>query len=152
SPPTPGFLTGTWHVTHSTLPMWRNARNVKITYKPLSPTTATDFPPLDDLVTYNPLKGEKEKAVRGVDKIDASSGGWAYNWRGRGWLVIAGSRWEWVVTFFAKTLFTPAGLDLYSRGGKGLGEATVEGIKKSLAGVGDEVVRKLAEGLFVVKI
>ncbi|KAF2492798.1 hypothetical protein BU16DRAFT_529073 [Lophium mytilinum] len=146
--------------------MWRNARNVRITYKPLSPTTsATDFPPLDDLVTYNPLKGEKDKSVRGVDKVDASSGGWAYNWRGRGWLVIASSRWEvlgygkedagdndWVVTFFAKTLFTPAGLDLYSRSGEGLGEATVAGIRKSLEGVEDEVVRKLAEEIFVVKI
>jgi hypothetical protein len=146
--------------------MWRSARNVRITYTPLP---GSDPVQLDDLVEYNPLNSEKAKSVRGVDKPEA--GGWAYKWRGRGWLVIAGSRWEvlgygteereggdgeganeWVVTFFAKTLFTPAGLDLYSRSEKRLGEGTVEGIKKALEGLGDVEVGRLAGEIFEVKI
>ncbi|ETN39378.1 uncharacterized protein HMPREF1541_05601 [Cyphellophora europaea CBS 101466] len=107
------FLTGRWYVTHSTLPMWKSNRNVTITYTPLdSPADA-----IDDLVEYQPLKSEKQKTVRGVDSPDPHVAA-AYNWRGRGWLKIASSHWEvlgwgeeeggWAVTFFAKTLFTPA--------------------------------------------
>ena len=74
-----------------------------------------------------------------------------YTWRGKGWLMIASSRWEilgygeeegtgnsWVVTYFAKTLFTPAGVDFYSRKGK-LREETVEGIKEAIKGLGGDV-------------
>lgn len=34
---------------------------------------------------------------------------------------------EWAVTFFEKTLFTPAGLDIYARTEKGLPEDLVRG-------------------------
>lgn len=87
----------------------------------------------------------------------------AYNWRGKGWLVIASSKWEilgygqeegtgnsWVVTYFAKTLFTPAGVDFYSREGA-LTAQTVESIKAGLAGLGGDVA-KLAGELFEVKM
>lgn len=37
------WLTTTWSVTHSTLSMWRSARNVRITYK-LLPASSTGFP------------------------------------------------------------------------------------------------------------
>jgi hypothetical protein len=85
----------------------------------------------------------------------------AYHWRGKGWLMIASSKWEilgwgeeegtgnsWVVTYFAKTLFTPAGVDFYSRKG-GLTPQTVEGIKAGLGGLGGEVAN-LAGELFEV--
>ncbi|KAB2578572.1 hypothetical protein BFW01_g12512 [Lasiodiplodia theobromae] len=161
-PPTPAWLQGKWHVTHSTLPMWRSKRNVTITY-----TALPDGAKIDDLVEYQALDGsDKVKSVHGVDTPAADCAGWAWDWRGKGWLVIASSRWEalgygdedgegerqWAVTYFAKTLFTPAGLDLYSRHPDGLRPRTVEAIKEALARVDDEDVRRLAGGLFEVKM
>ncbi|EOD46319.1 hypothetical protein UCRNP2_6942 [Neofusicoccum parvum UCRNP2] len=174
-PPAPAWLQGKWHVTHSTLPMWRSKRNVSITYTPLPDSSP---PKIDDLVEYQGLDADKLKTVHGVDTPVPDAHGWAWDWRGKGWLVIASSRWEvlgygdedeasrdagaaqtqaanqrqWVVTYFAKTLFTPAGIDLYSRHKDGLRSGTVEAIKKALAGMEDEGMRKLAEGLFEVKL
>ena len=87
----------------------------------------------------------------------------AYHWRGKGLLMIASSKWEilgygeeeatgnsWVVTYFAQTMFTPAGVDFYSRKGS-LSPETVEGIKSELAGLGGEV-EKLATKLFEVRM
>lgn len=77
--------------------------------------------------------------------------------------MIASSHWEvlgygdgedgeqWVVTYFEKTLFTPAGLDVYSRRKEGLSGAILEGIKGALKGNESDVVRKLAENIFEVK-
>ena len=76
---------------------------------------------------------------------------------------IASSHWEvlgwgeetsgnkWVVTMFAKTMFTPAGIDVYSENAEGVQEATLEGIKTALRAIEDEDVRKLAGELFDVK-
>ena len=57
---------------------------------------------------------------------------------------------QWAVTFFAKTLFTPAGVDVYSRRKEGLPESVLEGMKGELAGSGDEGVRGLAGEVFEV--
>ncbi len=165
TPPTPQWLSGTWHVTHSTLPMWKTKRNVAITYTPLavdpspSPTTK-----LDDRVQYQTLTSAKVKTVEGIDtpSLDASGGEW--DWRGKGWLRVASSHWEvlgwgdlpgeegnqWVVTFFAKTLFTPAGIDVYSRRKEGVGGEVVERIKEALGGSADEGVKRLAREVFEV--
>lgn len=73
--------------------------------------------------------------------------------RGKGLLMIATSRWqllgynlsplsqgpEWVVTYFASTLFTPAGLDIYSRTPGGLSHEFVEQLVEGLKGLGGEV-------------
>jgi hypothetical protein len=157
--------------------MWKKNRNVVITY------TVTSNEPLaiDDKVTYQPLGSDSVKTVHGVDKPfqvpntassdeDSSdpASSMAYNWRGKGWLMIASSKWEilgygeekgteieggepmnaWVVTYFAKTLFTPAGVDIYSRVGA-LKPETVEGIRAGLAGLGGEVA-KLAGEMFEI--
>lgn len=135
---------------------------------------------INDLVTYQALDTSKSKVseVKGVDKPfpiadapatqglvahadtappPASSEGeelasLGYNWRGKGWLVIASSKWEilgwgdeeggngWVVTYFAKTLFTPAGVDFYSRRGQ-LKPETVETIKEAIEGLGGDVAK-----------
>ncbi|KAL5117009.1 hypothetical protein ACEQ8H_005095 [Pleosporales sp. CAS-2024a] len=171
-PPTLSFLSGAWNVTHSTLPMWKKNRNVVITYTPMNSTSP---PHIDDLVTYQPLHSTSIKTVKGIDKPfsvpntstsaapDAAS--MAYHWRGKGWLMIASSKWEilgygddsgsgsgnsWVVTYFAKTMFTPAGVDVYSRKGK-LSEQTVASIKAGLAGLGGHVA-KLAGELFEIQM
>lgn len=191
SPPSLPFLTGTWSITHSTLPMWRKNRNVRITYTPVLAVSYSPRP-IDDLVTYQSLKSTAIKSVHGVDKPiyqgasankgegkdkvegvvkggddEVQSGNWAYHWRGKGWLMIASSKWEvlgygeeegtgtdggqgntWMVTYFAKTMFTPAGIDFYSKKGK-LRPETIEGIKTALAAQGGEVA-KLASEVFEI--
>ena len=151
------WLEGTWHVTHSTLPMWKSKRNVSITYQHLSDSPTK----IDDIVKYQPLGSDKEKTVRGIDTASPGAAG-AWDWRGRGWLKIATSHWEvlgygthashdWAVTYFAKTLFTPAGIDVYSREKGGLAESTIEAIKEQLASIEDADVKKLAKDLFEIQ-
>ncbi len=156
--------------------MWKNKRNVRIQYTPLPPSTgsnsaASETDRIDDLVTYQGLTGDKVTTLHGVDKLSTTtstgSNGQAkdaWDWRGKGWLKIAGSHWEvlgwgeevatgnkWVVTEFAKTLFTPAGVDVYSQRPEGLQQITLEGIKRALEGTGDENVKRMAVELFEIK-
>ena len=100
SEPSVEWLTGTWTVTHSTLSMWRSARNVRISYKPLPPK-ADGRPRIDDLVEYEPTdKTAVRKTVQGVDTQAAAGGGTGetgaggWDWRGKGWLFFVGSHWE----------------------------------------------------------
>ena len=100
---------------------------------------------------------ERKASVSDTDPPPATAEGeelasLGYTWRGKGWLMIATSRWEilgygeeeagtgnsWVVTYFAKTLFTPAGVDFYSRRGR-LRDETVEAIKEAIRGLGGDV-------------
>lgn len=162
------WLMETWHVTHSTLPMWKSKRNVRIQYTPLDPSSPeiakenTDR--VDDLVTYQGLSGDKVSSVKGVDKAASGDSRGEWNWRGKGWLMIASSHWEvlgwgeeestgnkWVVTMFAKTLFTPAGIDIYSKARGGLKTEIVEDIKAALTQVDDSDVKKMAGDLFEIK-
>ncbi|OPB43129.1 hypothetical protein A0O28_0087650 [Trichoderma guizhouense] len=147
--PTVDWLSRTWSVTHSTLSMWRAARNVRITYKPLPPK-ADGRLRIDDLVEYEPSdKAGALKSVAGVDTQSPGDGGW--DWRGKGWLFFVGSHWEllgwgeetladgrterWAVTWFAPTLFTKEGLDIYSDQREGLSEATYGKIDQALRGL-----------------
>lgn len=152
--------------------MWKSSRNVRINYTPVTGTSPTH---IDDVVTYQKLKSPSLKTVHGVDKAfhvdntsaptvspdDGELASMAYHWRGKGMLAVASSKWEilgygeeegtgnsWVVTYFAKTLFTPAGVDFYSRSG-GLAPETIEGIKTELAKLGGDVA-KLAGEVFEV--
>ena len=45
---------------------------------------------------------------------------------------------DWVVTYFAKTLFTPKGMDIYSRSSRGLSTQMIDDIKKALQQIGEE--------------
>lgn len=137
-----------------------------ITYTSISVTSDGCPQRIDDLVTYKSIGSEKVQSVRGVDTavIGGDVDGWAWHWRGKGWLMIASSRWEvlgygpgdeeegekWAVTYFAKTLFTPAGLDIYSRSPQGLSEGLLAQIKDALKGIEDEGFQKLINGLFEV--
>lgn len=159
-PPPLDWLSGTWHVTHSTLPLWKTKRNVRITYTVLPPASNQSSHRLDDVVSYQTLNDPKLKTVHGVDTaIDTSTGAWV--WRGKGLLMVASSQWEvlghgevqgeqWAVTYFAKTLFTPSGLDVYSRAKDGLSEDLVMRIKASLSEVDDPNIRRLTSEIFEV--
>lgn len=146
--------------------MWKSKRKVTITYNLLPPTStsiaqeATDK--LDDIVSYQALGSEKTKIVKGIDTASGRDSG-AWDWRGKGWLIIASSHWEvlgygdleegqqWALTYFAKTFFTPAGIDVYSRTKEGLSEAVIAGITEALAAVDHPGVNTLTKELFVVK-
>ncbi|KAH0490520.1 hypothetical protein TgHK011_001985 [Trichoderma gracile] len=145
--PSIDWLSRTWTVTHSTLSMWRDARNVRITYTPLPPKPDGRLR-IDDLVEYEPTsKTGVLKSVAGVDT--QSPGGW--DWRGKGWLFFVGSHWEllgwgeetradgeterWAVTWFAPTLFTKEGLDVYCDRRGGLSEGTYAKVEEALRGL-----------------
>ncbi|KAK3392466.1 hypothetical protein B0T20DRAFT_56748 [Sordaria brevicollis] len=159
------FLHRTWSVTHSTLSMWRSARNVRITYRPL-PATKDGIPKIDDLVEYENLSGSGSvKSVSGVDtgnwslsNIDNDTTSW--DWRGSGLLFFVSSHWEilgwgeikdevtgevkerWVVTWFAPTLFTKEGVDVYSDRREGGSREVVEEVLAKLK----EMVEEAGEG------
>lgn len=157
-PPTNEFLMGTWHVTHSSLPLWKGKHNVNITYKEIESSGMTQ---IDDLVQYQVIGSDKIKSVHGVDTPTPGNQG-AWDWRGKGWLKIASSHWEclgfghadennqWVVTYFAKTLFTPAGIDIYSRNKQGLPQGTVDEILKALKGLEVKDITDLADNIFQI--
>ncbi|KAI1813070.1 hypothetical protein GGS20DRAFT_499076 [Poronia punctata] len=151
-PPSNEWLWNTWTVTHSTLSMWRSAQNVRITYEPheeskkADPTKASIN---DNIVEYEKKGGKGSlMSIQGVEKPDPKISG-AWNWRGKGWLAFASSHWEilgwgerpsangkgderWVVTWFAGTLFTEEGIDIYSDRKEGLSTETREQIIEAL--------------------
>ena len=156
----------TWCVTHSTLAMWRSARNVRITYTAL-PAKADGRPRIDDLVEYEPSNKEGvRKSVEGID-TEASAGGW--DWRGKGWLFFVNTHWEllgwgesqradgqterWAVTWFAPTVFTKEGIDVYCDQKEGLSDETFKRIDEQLRKIGaEELVTMVAKDMLPVEI
>ncbi len=166
-----------WHIIQTTLPLWKDKRNVHINYAAASNSR------LDDTVVYQTASGStKTKTVHGIDTPSGGDGvDGVWEWRGKSWLKIASSHWEvlgcscggeeerdedeeeetaaaaaaaasawWVVVFFEKTLFTPAGLDILSPA-KTLDEAVVARIILALGESEDERVRELSKGFFAVE-
>ncbi|KAL5343664.1 hypothetical protein BJX70DRAFT_393722 [Aspergillus crustosus] len=127
----------------------------------LLPPDSSGVIKIDDLVQYQAVNSEKVKSVHGVDTLSPGNQG-AWDWRGKGWLMIASSHWEclgfghtdddnhWIVTYFAKTLFTPAGIDIYSRSKGGLPESSIQEILKTLEGFGVEEITTLANSIFQI--
>ncbi|KAK4133121.1 hypothetical protein BT67DRAFT_423883 [Trichocladium antarcticum] len=168
TPPPLPFLHRTWSVTHSTLTMWRTARNVRITYGPLPPgSTAPPRARLSDTVEYEPLAGSagRPKRVSGTDTTGTPGDTGAWDWRGRGWLFWVGSHWEvlgwgewedpatrvrerWVVTWFRETVFTEEGVDVYFErregGSEGLVRAVLAELRRVARGCGR--LERLLEG------
>ncbi|RMD41633.1 hypothetical protein DV735_g3491, partial [Chaetothyriales sp. CBS 134920] len=155
-PPSSEFMTGTWRVSFSTLPMWKSNRNVTITYTPHQSISGA----WDNLVKYQPLSSEKWKTVKGIETPDPSIPA-AWNWRGKGWLMIASSHWEvlgygeseggWCVIWFEKTLFTPAGMDILCRRREGVSDKTLSIVQTELHKLNNQGLGLLAKELFRVK-
>jgi hypothetical protein len=157
SPP-PEWLIRTWSVTHSTLPMWRSARNVRISYKAVAPKP-DGSPRNEDLVEYENADGKGGvKAISGGNTGSAQTAGGVWDWRGKGWLFFVTSHWEilgwgerpakdggverWVVTWFAKTIFSAEGIDIYSDRKEGCSAETVGEVLEALKAM---EVKHLAE-------
>ncbi|KUI67123.1 hypothetical protein VM1G_02984 [Cytospora mali] len=148
------WLYRTWCVTHSTLSMWSRARNVRITYSPLpSHADSGSRPRVDDLVEYEKSTGKGGvRTVEGIDTAASESGSTgSWDWRGKGVLGFVTSHWEvlgwgerevegggterWAVTWFAPTLFTKEGIDLYSDRKEGMSPALAGEILAALKGL-----------------
>jgi hypothetical protein len=146
--------------------MWRSARNVRITYKPLPPQNPSTSGAcrIDDLVEYEALNGKGGvKTVAGVDTASKPNDTGAWDWRGKGWLFFVSSHWEvlgwgerplagadggverWVVTWFAPTLFTKEGIDVYSDRREGPSKETLDEIMASLKGLDAKPVADMCE-------
>ena len=152
--------------------MWRSARNVRITYSPL-PDPATSggsagarSPRIDDLVEYEAADGKGGvKRVTGVDTATSPSDTGSWDWRGKGWLFFVTSHWEllgwgerplsgggggdeverWAVTWFAPTLFTKEGVDIYSDRKEGPSKETAEEIIAALKSLDAKPVVQMCE-------
>jgi hypothetical protein len=152
--------------------MWRSARNVRITYGALPPSSKTNNTArMSDLVEYEPLSGSGgTKRIAGVDTASLANDTGVWDWRGSGWLFFVGSHWEvlgwgerewegaeggverWAVTWFAPTLFTAEGLDVYSDRPGGCSEGLVREVLAELGRVtkgqgklGEMVEREMRE-------
>ena len=149
--------------------MWRTARNVRITYQPLPPDK-NGVARVDDLVEYESLSGSGGvKTVSGVDTgnwdlADLERDTTCWDWRGSGWLFFVSSHWEilgwgeimdedsgevkerWVVTWFAATLFTKEGVDVYSDKREGGSKEVVKQILEGLKGLLKEKEKEQEEG------
>jgi hypothetical protein len=160
-PPTNSFILGTWHVTHSSLPLWQGKRNVNITYDTI-PSNSSRVTQVGVIIKYQAIDSDKIKSVHGVDTPTPGNPG-AWDFRGRGWLLmIASSHWEclgfghednnqWIVTYFTKTHFTPAGIDICSRHKEGLLQGTIDGILKAVKELGVDEITKLASNIIQIR-
>ena len=176
--PKPSELQGRWTVTHSTLPMWRDKRNVAISYSLVDQPSDSGPVRLEDTVTYQGMSDGKTQTIRGIDTAQEGAGRW--KWRGKGMLTLITGYWEilgwgvvdagggggggdtggddagrenvWVVTYFDKTLFTPAGIDIYSKSPDGHTRETVEKIRQALSALEDATVHSLCQELFSVQL
>ena len=136
--------------------MWKKSRNVVITYTPLEGSPGA----WDNLVEYQPLDSDKLKSVHGQEHPDPNVPA-AWNWRGKGWLMIASSHWEilghgeeeggWAVIFFQKTLFTPAGIDVLAKRKQGLSEELIQKIREEMKKIDDKGFNEQADKIFEVR-
>lgn len=144
----------------------------------LETTQGTDR--LDDVVEYQSASSTKIKEVRGRNVANADyadenaavsananastaeeADGSGFDWRGKGIIAAAYSTWsiigwgeeggnKWMVTYFRKTVFTPAAVQMYSWNESGLNDVLVEKLKRCLSENGSAEVRKLATALYRV--
>ena len=141
--PSSGDLLGEWFIVLTSLPYWRDKRNIKVTYSASEPTAANPQI-IYDTTTFQTLTSDKHKSVQGVNTPSpcGQPGGW--DWRGTGWVKVVSNHWdvlghnaispeggqkiEWFVIHTKKSFFTPAANHIYSR----RKEAPAEGIRESL--------------------
>jgi hypothetical protein len=103
-------LGGTWYVVRTSIPFWRRRTDPSISYTVLPDGRMTDT------VLYR--RRGRDRVVLGLDAPTAGERD-AWTWRGVGATRLLTSRWRvvahegpWLVTLFARTPFTAAGLDL----------------------------------------
>jgi hypothetical protein len=169
-PPTFDWISGTWNVSYSSLPLWKGKQNVRISYALCgsTPQDSSRMPDLDDHVESQKIGQTKVSNIHGISRpveVEGIGFGLAFRWRGKGLLKLISSNWEilgygvdnnaqepndWVVTFFSKTTFTPAGIDIYTRTKEDLSDATLQAIKAKLISLSDDKFTAIANSIFEV--
>jgi len=92
--------------------------------------------------------------------------GLRFKWDGKGLLSVSSAKWQvlgfflaqdstrrdedWVVTYFASTLFTPAGLDIYVRKPQNFAKEKVQKLIEVCKSNEDEGVRKVSQEFFEI--
>ncbi|KAG9032470.1 histidinolphosphatase [Tulasnella sp. JGI-2019a] len=136
-----------WTVMASTLPLWKGRKNVTISYSPIDgkPMSDTFLDKVQFSWSEATAPGTERWTLEGVDTVQLinkgelstnTENGVKYRWAATGLMgwVCPPANWQllgfflandpqrkdedWVVTYFGKTLFTPAGLDIYARNPK----------------------------------
>jgi len=108
---------GRWHIVYTSLDFWRNRFNPTVTY-------TLEGERILDEVRYTNERGSPQQVV-GYDVV-LHHGGSLFQWRAKDWyLRFLTSQWgvidhddaceQWAMTYFSKTLFTAAGMDIYAR-------------------------------------
>ncbi|PLB43280.1 hypothetical protein P170DRAFT_514540 [Aspergillus steynii IBT 23096] len=146
--------------------------------------TAGPAPVLANQTSYQTLASSKVKTTAGMDRpVDGSSSFWGESggsgggegpiqmeWRGSGWLRMVSARWEilgwggegeaeadeWLLVFADKSMFTPAGISLYTRRRTGVEDMEWAGIEEGLRRLVERYpeegeLRELALGMRVVR-
>lgn len=135
-------LGGTWHIVATTFPMWLNGKRTTPTF-----TYTRRGGVLEDDVSFR-SRG-KSKHIRGVDTPTGST---SFERRGKGLLKVVSSQWQvthlsddrsWAVIEFARTRFTPAGVDVITRADTP-DAATWRAMDEVLAHLGKASVQRLA--------
>lgn len=143
-------LQGTWHLIYSNFSMWKDDSISDVTFN-YTPEEKDGKAVMLDEVKY--LKDGKEKTVTGYDYPEDDS---KFTWRGKGLLAMLSSNWqvEWfnhdqscVIISFEKTLVTPAGIDILTRGKQPADEIIKQA--QQIIKMNDRL-HKAAEGLFKV--
>jgi len=130
---------GTWYIVMTDLPLWRKRSGV-VSYLGLPGGE------LADVVSWR--QEQRSGHIFGRDR-PIEDEGWQWEWRGvEPFTLFAKSRWRflagnlqqgWAVTEFEKTLFTPAGVDVYCRSSR-----PAHGqLSAALATLPEEVARRL---------
>lgn len=153
-------ISGSWYITRTSVPFWKDKRNATITFSPAESTHATKI--LNNITTYQTLSSNTTKSIHGTDRPSQSSAG-HFEWRGHGWLRIASSRWEilgygeledggaWLLIFTQASIFTSEGVILYSRNKGGLSDAFQEDLEAALAKYEPQHLKDVANAMFEVK-
>ncbi|ORX36624.1 hypothetical protein BD324DRAFT_626599 [Kockovaella imperatae] len=124
------WFMGQWRVEWSTLPMWKDKRDVVIEYEPVASGSKINTT-FQSVVKYHKKTAGEDSSpstVKGTETLSTGANGATFDWKGSGMLFFVHSHWEvlgygtdpdsgleWAVTYFSKTLFTPAGIDIYIR-------------------------------------
>ena len=160
--PSPEQLLGQWFIVHTSLPFWRDKRNITIAYSTACPQpTPTNI--INDTVTYQALGSDKLKTVQGINTVSQGKRQGAWDWRGSGWVKVVSNHWEilgygsgesgdegwWILIHTQKSFFTPAAVHVYSRNQKALPEKTRRSLMSTLAQRQD--LKELVESTFEVQ-
>lgn len=115
-------LEGGWHVLASTFPMWLDGKKTDPIFVYRFLEGGGPEKRLDDTVAYT--ESGRREIILGTDTQDPAMSS-HFTWRGKGllaafssdWVVMAaGPSFRWLILYFTKTIGTPEGVDVISRG------------------------------------